>query len=288
MISLFASASATLRIVGLATVMQGNPGIDVVMPRVDPAKIEAHITGLILRNEELVASSTAGWKTKPWPPNNQFTFVDLTGEDVQFAAGAANPVASVPSQLPRLTNGCIPPIRANEAVLVMDKAILRPPLHESYKPPFYPAAAAVLRVPYGATTACLARVRNENRGRIDTNVVWVTGGEVTIVGEGQKRLRLKGNRVLIVAGNIPTALFTAGHARAGHGMDHGHFKAYYTMLLHGEQQGCVRQAPAAGIRRCPESSIAAQRRNSRVPVSHRRVPHVVYFATSECSNSQYP
>jgi hypothetical protein len=51
MISLLALGKATLRVIGLATVMQGNPGIDVVMPPVPAAtQIEEHVTVLIVRN----------------------------------------------------------------------------------------------------------------------------------------------------------------------------------------------------------------------------------------------
>jgi hypothetical protein len=294
MISLLA-AKATLRVIGLATVMQGNPGIDVVMPQVpntEATHVEEHVAVLIVRDDELVVGSTEGWTTGRYRDRDGFTFVVLTGEDIQFLPDARNPVARVPSQLPRLTNGCrwiVPPVGpvaaaggspAIDADRPTDEIPPRPPLLFTYRPPLYEAAAAVLRVPYGSTKACRAFVQKEvKRDRIDTNVVWSTGGGVTIVGKHhRRRLRLEGDEVLIVAGNVPKSLLLPEEP---HLVDTGHFKVYYTMLNPMGQQGCVRQEPA-GIQRCPESTKAIR------AAPPRPVPEFLPVFTSECSNTQYP
>ncbi len=277
MISLFALSKATLRVIGLATVMQGNPGIDVVMPPV-PEHIEEHVPVLIVRNNEIVGPTT-GWKTGAF--SNGFTYVVLTGEDVQFLPDAANPAARVPSQLPRLTNGCIWKLTSQPlGVFAGASGVsnqLRPPLLEGYRPPIYKDAAAVLRVPYGSTSACKAFVKKQKLTRIDTNVVWNTNGGVTIVGKHHEtRLRLEGTSVLIVAGNVPESLLNGSID-----MDIGHFSAYFTMLVPNGRKGCFREGPAANIPRCPDSTRTFQ--GVAPPV-----PDVIFIVTSECSNSQYP
>jgi hypothetical protein len=295
MISLLAAAKATLRVIGLATVMHGNPGIDVVMPQVQTptTHIEEHVAVLIVRKEELVGP-TDGWTIKPY--REGFSLIELTGEDVQFLPDAANPVAGVPFQLPRLTNGCIWKLPVKTAVAAgrstgvhpgvqIDVFGLRPPLLESYRPPFYKAAAAVLRVPYGSTSACKAFVEKQKRDRIDTNIEWNTGGGVTIVGKRhEKRLRLEGDDVLIVAGNVPRSLINGFSAMK----DHGHFKAYYTMLVANGRAGCGPQNPADGIPRCMVSTSASQTAPPPQTAPRRPVPGVLHVVTSECSNSQYP
>jgi hypothetical protein len=301
MMSLLAATRATLHVIGLATMVQGNRGIDVVMPRVNTAvpPIEEHMSILIVRNEEIVPP-TSVWTTGPY--SEGFTWVDLTGEDVDFLVGASNPVAGVPLQLPHLTSGCkwmVPPEPPRVAVGKTPALRAAPRIHESaapppllpgYRAPLYKAAAAVLRVPYGVATACRASVRDEPRARIDTRVAWSTGGEVTIIGKRHHgRLRLRGTEILIVAGNVPKYFLFPEEELHRHHTDKGHFRAYYTMLSIPGQARCAYQEPAGTIPSCPESTIRAVHvGNDGLPGVTRPVPQIMFLITSECSNSQYP
>jgi hypothetical protein len=303
MISLLAQATATLRIVGLATVMHGSPGIDVVMPRVNDmtvqgTHIEEHTPVLMLRNEDLV-SSTDTWDAVSY---NDFTYVILHGEHVRFLPNATNDEAKVPAKLPRLTYQCrwgIPTERtrreakATAAKLTTATGIpvsTVPPLISGYRPPAYLDAAAVLNIPYGETSACAAKVKEDDMSdavqlsRIDTNVVFKTDGGITIVFEKngvEKALYVRGESLLIVAGNIPTS-FLNGNAMDS---DMGHYLAYYTMLLPEGRSNCAREMTGK-VDPCVDASYA---RLSMVdPLKIIPPPPPVDMLTPECSNSQYP
>ena len=313
MISLLAQATATLRIVGLASVMHinpGNPGIDVVMPRVQSVSsrnavmlhpIGNHVPILVFPTKAL-AETPSGWEPKPF--DDEFSYISLDGEHVQFTLNADNPTATVPPQLPKLTNGCrwsgiqsgriqqVAKTKRTKGGQPLNAA--PPPLTEGYLPPAYPDAAAVLNIPYGETSACYAHVKDKTLTRIDTNVVWRTNGRVTVIGKKEGNVkeltldseRLEGQHLLIVAGNVPAYLVE--NKGTTYYMDAGHYAAYYNMLVADGRGNCVRGGGTGEeIKSCEEPSFI------RIGSSHVRVvspppPQSFGIMTAECSNSQYP
>jgi hypothetical protein len=349
MIQLLA-AQTVVQVIGLAVVMAGNPGIDVVMPRIHsgivhthsiqevqmkqapnvsartlvpapaapatiknqialpapaaPSNVENHTAILAFRDVDVQGTIT-GWNVKPLTAlginNGTFSYVVLNGEHLRFLVNGPNPVAAVPMGLPRLSFNCIDKSAPRFAVKTKGSLARRystetyqPSLNAGYQPPTYPQATAVLHVPTGTTSACLANVNQHNTGRVDTRILLDNNGTVVLQATSKNGTvrtltfygtsQYNGEDTLLMFANVPDAWLYPAPGSSASAVDAGHYQAYYSMLDAAAESNCSRQPP---------STLVACESNMRpYPGSHEPIiPHLpdgTDMVTYECSNSRYP
>lgn len=303
MMPLLAEANAILQVVGLALVMNGNPGVDVVLPRVQSLHatphtatarqavtvkhqthmmIDDHAAILAFPTYVLLSDPNPGWNVLPLKPVNDYSYVALDGEHLQLIVNGQNAVATVPNKLPRISHGCGGDSTARGS---SRGRFPPPPLTAGYQPPHYSQAAAVLRIAAGSVDACTANVNGDKRGRVDTRVSLNNDGTVILKATKNgvsRQLTFDGDSLLILA-NVPKRWLDGNPYTALN--DLGHFEAYYTMLDPNRRAGCRRQPPPDSLPSCGETALRPMGGKTETPVT---LPEPLRFMTYDCSNSSYP
>jgi hypothetical protein len=222
-----------------------DPGLHGIMPRVQASRwvpgaeprgldldtishYEPH-TAMLIYPRAARDNTASNWPAQPFAIDRtlvarlkNYEYIEFKGEHVSFVAGAANPRASIPAQMPRF--------RCDGA------SNLAP----DYEFP-YPSAAAKIDLPEGVMNACYAGY-DVAPERIDTTVTLNTAGRLTIVG---KIPGTAGTKVLVLKFDQSSTIFLANVplGRALHGTHHTetgdkHYYAYWAMLGKHKKSSC--------------------------------------------------
>lgn len=197
--------------------------------------VEPHIALLVYATMDALSGST--WTGQPFAPAPGYSSIELHGEHLQFRVNAPNPPLQMPN-LRHLTQTCT----RNDAG--------RPSLKQTYRPPAYTAAAAVVHLTEGTLSTCTAQI--------------VSGGTRRPTDRSDTLLALDNDGTL------------EGGVQAGA----PHYEVYGDMLDPGAS--CKWQQLTAGSAPpCDDSPMITLGGSPRQPQIWRAVDW-------QCSNSQYP
>ena len=287
--------TAIIQFIGIvlfSSAIPNDPGVHAILPRIDagthathnvnagdthqpaeepPAGVEDHVAVILYRDEDVIERGK-NWKRTGVLRNN-WNFVELDGEQVQFLTNGRNEEPKIPRDIPR-------------AVAPSSRCLLaaRAPVgfKDEFQGPTYKGAEAVVDIPAGILSACAADTRTE-ANRIDTTLLMKTEGVLVITGKKAtearaKTITLAGDAVVYVANVPPHFLFT-GVAEPPAGEPH--WEAYTAML----DTPC-KDAPEGGnvTSVCDLSAISTAWK-----IAQAKPPSTgLKILDSSCSNTQWP
>lgn len=276
-------AAAFVQIIGLAVLRNECEvgGMHVILPSVGTASshVESHSAILVFREDARVRRrfiDGSEWPSFPLKPMPGYSYVKLKRDRIGFIVNGANRLAEIPAGLPHLKQSCA----------------LMAELSEGYQPPEYRAAAAVVMIPNGTTSAC----RSAN-GRVDTRVRMNNTGNFHVVA-GNKRITLRDDAAVMIV-NLPTTWVEDAPAETKFSPEL-HSRVYFHMgsMAPAAREMCALK-PAEGVEPCnsPRADVPVPRRPRfvrflRSLFVHQppRYPEVgaLEATTFECSNTQWP
>lgn len=270
-------ASVVVQIIGLA-VLRTEPqlgGMHVVLPSVitESSHVEPHSAILVFKDDKRVGGNNwPSFKLKPMPG---YSYVKLNGERIRFKVNGTNAPAKIPAVLPHLRQSC---------------SLMRD-LSDGYRPPGYRAAAAVVMIPNGASSAC----RNTNE-RIDTRVQMVNTGNFQVVGF-HKSLTLRDGAVVMIV-NLPTAWVEGVKGKKVPSALHSHVYFHMARLASTARGECALQRsqnvdPCNSPRFNPPVAKHPGVIHLAAPIDPSGTPThpdigSIPSTTFECSNTQWP
>ena len=275
-------AAAVVQIIGLAVLRNDSEmnGMHVVLPRVAAAShVESHSAILVFKTSDRVDDGSE-WASFPLTPLPGYSYVKLKGERIRFIVNGENPLATIPTALPRLTNGCTAMIK----------------LSKGFRPRRYAAAAAVVLIPKGNASACLGTPH----GRIDTRISMANSGNYRVIAN-RKKITLRDNALIMIL-NVATT-WVEGTDATTLPSDAHHSRVYFHMALETLQarETCSLHRTAESIEPCDSAQFApAIMNNSGVFELTAAIDHSSYqtysdfplgvmpSSTFECSNTQWP
>ncbi|MEA2338178.1 MAG: hypothetical protein QOE82_2185 [Thermoanaerobaculia bacterium] len=236
--------------------------------------VEAHTTMITFRLSDL-ESPVVGWnKTRLKPnggPNDDWYYVELSGEQVTFVADSPNDDIDVTS-LQTL------PLRHLHHTLM---SVYMP--SGSYK-----KAAAVFTIPKGTLSACSYNISPDgNPARIDTKLTLHTIKTLTILGTGNKSITLSAGAPIFI-GNVPLAFAKTGEPTT---KAHEHYKVYCEMV--GDTTcmwpPALESAQGSDPDPCNDGLPYRQRAgHPEAPTLPRFVLDTTQASDYACSNTQWP
>jgi hypothetical protein len=276
-------AAALVQIIGLAVLRNECEvgGMHVILPSVGTASshVESHSAILVFREDARVHRrfvDRSEWQSFPLKPMPGYSYVKLTRDRVGFIVNGANGLAEIPAGLPHLERSCP----------------LMEELSQGYQPPEYSAAAAVVMIPNGTTSAC----RSAN-GRIDTRVWMNNTGNFHVVA-GNKRITLRDDAVVMIV-NLPTTWVEDAPEETKFPPEL-HSRVYFHMasMAPAARDTCALK-PAQDVESCnsPRADVPVLRRPRvfhflrnlvvREPPDYPEIG-ALEATTFECSNTQWP
>lgn len=287
--------TAIIQFIGIvlfSSAIPNDPGVHAILPRIDsgmhaehtvnagtaqqpaeeqPMGVEDHVAVILYRDEDVISQSKS-WKRTGVLKNN-WNFVELDGEQVQFITNRRNDEPKIPRDIPRAVSPASRCLMAATAPVGF---------RNEFQAPTYRGAEAVVDIPAGILSACAADSRTE-ANRIDTTLVMKTDGVLVITGKKTtearaKTITLAGDAVVYVANVPPHFLFT-GVAEQAPGEPH--WEAYTAML----DTPCKDAPEGANVSRiCDLSAISTAWKlaQAKPPSTSLKI------LDSSCSNTQWP
>jgi hypothetical protein len=284
--------TAIIQFIGIvlfSTAVPNDPGLHAILPRIGhvhqrelkalprpeapdnftlfgSARIENHVSVIMYRAGDRL-NRTDGWQSDGRLAND-WKYVVLDGERVQFLTNGINGEPSIPLDLPKIGNSysCRP---ADQS--------LRP----DYQPPYH-GAVAVIDIPDGTLRSCETNTA-ATTARLDTRLRLKTRGVLVITGtkgdEDAKTIVLKGNAVVFVANIPPYALIEDIDLNRGD----SHWMVYNSML----SKTCAAR-PQEDPTIDPPIPCDSEPLGESYVRARNKPPMDFLMIDSACSNTQWP
>jgi len=284
------TTTAIIQFIGIvlfSAQVPNDPGVHAILPRIGhvhtihsnnttagPAEeqesfiddVESHVAAILYRKTDRLDIPGA-WRADG-TLKNDWQYVLLDGEHVQFLSNGRNGQPTIPVTLPRagIAESC--------------NLIAAPTLRSPFQAP-YRGTIGVIDIPAGTLDAC----ETPSTNRVDTRLFIDTDGVLVIAatkpGNRAKTISLDADAVVYVA-NVPPGYVLTGEELIGGGEPH--WDAYNDML---DQPCSVRPQPEKpeGVEYCDVSQLTEAYKAARKAPPSKDFPQMI---DSECSNTQWP